>query len=67
MFTNPSQTCSGAHSTSYPMGTRGSLPGVKRPGRDAEHSPPFNAEVNNAWCYTSTLQYAFMAWCSVKT
>jgi hypothetical protein len=26
---------------------------VKRPGREAEHSPPSNAEVNNAWNYTS--------------
>jgi hypothetical protein len=41
-------------------------PGVKRPGRDTDHSPPFNAEVKNASSYTSTPQYAFMAWCSVK-
>jgi len=36
---------------SYPVGTRGSFPGVKRPGRGA--IPPL-------------LQYAFMGWCSVK-
>jgi hypothetical protein len=41
--------------------------GVKRPGRETDHSPLSSAEVNNAWSYTSTLtQYAFMAWCSVK-
>jgi hypothetical protein len=40
-------------------------PWVKRPGRDADHSPPSSAEVN-AWSYTSTPQYAFMAWCLVK-
>jgi hypothetical protein len=28
--------------------------GVKRPGREAHHSPPFSAEVKNAWSYTST-------------
>jgi hypothetical protein len=28
--------------------------GVKRPGREAYHSPPCSAEVNNAWSYTST-------------
>jgi hypothetical protein len=39
---------------------------VKRPRREADHSPPSNAEVKNAWSYTSTPQYAFMAWCSVK-
>jgi hypothetical protein len=27
------------------MGTRGSFPGVKRPGRVADHSPPSTAEV----------------------
>jgi hypothetical protein len=27
------------------MGTRGSFPGVKRPGREADHSPSSSAEV----------------------
>jgi hypothetical protein len=36
------------------------------PGREADHSPPSSAEVKNAWSYTSTPQYALMAWCSVK-
>jgi hypothetical protein len=40
--------------------------GVKRPGREADHSPPSSTEVKNAWNYISTPQYAFMAWCSVK-
>jgi hypothetical protein len=40
--------------------------GVKRPGHAADHSPPSSAEVKNAWSYTSTPLYAFMAWCSVK-
>jgi hypothetical protein len=39
---------------------------VKRPGRDADYSPPSSAEFKNAWSYTSTLEYAFMAWCSNK-
>jgi len=29
-------------------------PGVKRPRREADHSPPSNAEVKNSWNYTST-------------
>jgi hypothetical protein len=29
--------------------------GVKRPGHEADHSPPSSAEVKNAWSYTSTL------------
>jgi hypothetical protein len=29
-------------------------PGVKRLGREADHSPPTSAEVKNTWMYTST-------------
>jgi len=35
---------------------RGSLPGVKRPGRVVDHPPPPSAEVTNEWNYTSTPQ-----------
>jgi hypothetical protein len=27
---------------------------VKRPGREADHSPPASAEVNKTWIYTAT-------------
>jgi hypothetical protein len=40
---------------------------IKQPGRETEHSPPSSAVIKNAWSYTSTPQYAFMAWCSVKS
>jgi hypothetical protein len=30
-------------------------------GREADHSPPTNAEVKKTWVYTSTRPYAFMA------
>jgi hypothetical protein len=39
---------------------------VKRPEREAHHSPPYSAEVKNACTYTSTHPYAFILWCSVK-
>jgi hypothetical protein len=40
--------CSGAHPASYTMDTRGPFPeGKARPGRDAGHSPPSSAEVEN--------------------
>jgi hypothetical protein len=39
--------------------------GVKRLGREADHSPLSGAEVN-AWSYTSILQYVFMVWCLIK-
>jgi hypothetical protein len=37
------------------------VPGVKRPVRDADHSPPTSAEVKKMWIYTSTPPYALMA------
>jgi hypothetical protein len=40
--------------------------GVKRPGREADHSSLSTAEVKNEWSYTSITQYVFMAWCLVK-
>jgi hypothetical protein len=52
---------SGVRPTSYPMGTGGSFPRVKRLGREADHSPPTSAEVKKMWIYTSTPPYAFMA------
>jgi hypothetical protein len=55
------QTGSGVHRTSYKMGTGGSFPGVKRQGREADHSPPTNAEVKKMWNYTSIPLYVFMA------
>jgi hypothetical protein len=37
------------------------IPGVKRQGREAGHSPPTSAEVKKMWIYTSTPPYIFMA------
>jgi hypothetical protein len=55
------QTGSGVHPTSYTLGSGGCFPGVKRPGREADHSSPTSAEVKEMWIYTSTPPYAFMA------
>jgi hypothetical protein len=35
--------------------------GVKRPGREDDHSRPASAEVKKIWIYTFTPPYAFMA------
>jgi hypothetical protein len=40
--------------------------GVKRPGREADHSAPTTAEVKKIWIYTSTPPYAFMALCLIS-
>jgi len=40
--------------------------GIKRSGREADHSPPSTAEVENTWSYTSIPQYVFIAWCLVE-
>jgi hypothetical protein len=45
---------SGVHPTSYPMGTGALSPEVKRPAREADHSPPASPEVKKMWTYTST-------------
>jgi hypothetical protein len=37
------------------------FPGVKRPGRETDHSPPASVEVKKIWIYTSTSPYAFLA------
>jgi hypothetical protein len=40
--------------------------GGKRPEHEADHSCQYNAEVKNAWNYTSTPPYVFMARCLIK-
>jgi hypothetical protein len=45
---------------------RALFPGVKRPRREADHSPPASAEVKKTWISTSTPPYAFMAWCLIS-
>jgi hypothetical protein len=41
--------------------------GVKRPGHEADRSPPSSDEAKNAWSYTPPLpQYVFMRWCLIK-
>jgi hypothetical protein len=40
--------------------------GVKQLEHEADHLPPFSAEVTNAWSYTSTPSYAFIVWCLFK-
>jgi hypothetical protein len=40
------QTVRGAHPASCATGT-GSFPGVKRPGRGADHPPPSSAELEH--------------------
>jgi len=58
---------SGAHPASYIQWVHGfHYPGVKRLGREDDHSHPFTTEVKNAWSYTSTPQYVFMAWWLIK-
>jgi hypothetical protein len=38
------------------------FPGIKRPGLEADHSPPCSSGLKNARIYTSTPTYVFMAW-----
>jgi hypothetical protein len=45
LFHHRVQNGPGADPASYPVGTRGSFLGVKRPGRESDNSPPSSAEV----------------------
>jgi hypothetical protein len=58
------QTGSGARPASYTMGTGGSYPGGKaRPGPDADHSPPYSAEVKKEGAIPPVAQMRFYgAW-----
>jgi hypothetical protein len=57
------QTGSGVQPASYRVGAGSTLsPGVKRPGSEADHSPPSSAEVKNGGAispfpHTSSLRY----------
>jgi hypothetical protein len=55
------QTGFWVHSAFYPMGTGALFQGIKRPGREADHSPPTSAETKKTWIYTSTPPDVFMA------
>jgi hypothetical protein len=48
------QKGSGTHTALYPMGAGGSFLLVKRPRREADHTPPTIDEVKNAWSYISS-------------
>jgi hypothetical protein len=41
------QTGFGPHPASYPLGTRSSFLGMKRPGSESDHSLPTSADVKN--------------------
>jgi hypothetical protein len=58
---NRFQIGSGAHPASYHIGTGVLSQGLKRLEREADHSAPSSTETKNAWNYTSSPQYVFMA------
>jgi hypothetical protein len=49
-----------------PSAYRGTFPGDKTAGREADHSLPSCAEVKIAWSYTCTPQYVLIPWWFVK-
>jgi hypothetical protein len=44
----------------------GHFPGVKRPGREADHSPQVSAEVKKMWIYTSSSHTPPCRFCTTK-
>jgi hypothetical protein len=59
------QNGSGAHPASYPMGTGSSFPGVKRPGREADHSPSSSTEVKE-WVELYLHSSNTPSWCRAQ-
>jgi hypothetical protein len=57
------ETVSGAHRWSYQTGTEALSSGIKQPDREADHLASSSAEIMNAWSFTYTPPYFFMAWC----
>jgi hypothetical protein len=56
-----SSLCGGGATQPRIQWVPGAVPPVlKRPGREAHHSPPASAEVKNTWICTFTSSYAFM-------
>jgi hypothetical protein len=60
------QTGPGIHSDPYQMCTTSSFLGSKAAGTWSWPLNPSGAEVKNAWSHTSTFQYPFIVWWSVK-
>ena len=53
------QTGCGAHTAYCSMGTDVLSSGLKRPGRESYHFPPYSAEIKNEWSYTFIPLYAY--------
>jgi hypothetical protein len=66
LFTAVSRTALGPTQSPIQWVTGALFLGVKRPWREADHSPPSSAEVKITWSYTFIPKYVFMAWCLVK-
>jgi hypothetical protein len=57
---------SGSYPASYPVISGAFYPAVKHQDHEADYSAPSNVEVMNAWSYTSTPPYDFVAWYVIK-
>jgi hypothetical protein len=65
--TSPTSAYAGPTSSKYTQPPIQWVPGalslgVKRSGREADHSPPSSTEVKNAWSYTSTPPIRTYSW-----
>jgi hypothetical protein len=61
LFSKSSRTALGPNQPPIQRGTEDFSPGLKRQGRDVDHSPPARAVVKKMWIYISTASYAFIA------
>ena len=60
LYCTPFQTDAGGSPSLLYNFYRVSFPGLKRPGRDVDHPPPYITEVKEEYSYTSTTHCALM-------
>jgi hypothetical protein len=54
LFSTPSRPALGPTQSPIQWVSWALSPGVKQPGREADHSPPTSTEIKKMWLYTST-------------
>jgi hypothetical protein len=66
LLSTPSRPVLGSTQSPFKLVQGALSPGVKRPGRDVDHSPSISTEVKKTWIYTSTPSHVFIAWCLIS-
>jgi len=63
LYSAASQTCPGVHPSSYLEGTARPVPGIQRPGSEADHSHHFVPRISSTLDCATTSVCICMVWC----